>query len=278
MKKIEVHLFSDSSNSGKTIKISLLRIVLSLLAIGAAVAGFLLFSPIEVSQLIFDRQIFKVYQENRALRQEIKASTEKIENAKAELSKTNAMRDSLFSDKTMRHIMQARKGDLPLVTAKENLREVKEHQTKLIDLLQDNQKFARSLPIIYPLKGQHTITNRYQMLYDPFTEQTLPHKGIDFSASVGDTVFATGDAVVLEQRTHRGFGVTLKLEHAPHIRTFYAHLKETLVPVGKSVKRGEPIAVVGNSGRATGTVLHYEIRYDGNAIDPEDYFIFKEPN
>jgi murein DD-endopeptidase MepM/ murein hydrolase activator NlpD len=80
--------------------------------------------------------------------------------------------------------------------------------------------------------------------------------------------------MVSEIREHRGFGLTLKLEHTEHIRTFYAHLQKTLVTTGSQVKRGMPIAIVGNSGRSPGKTLHYEIRYDGNAINPEHYILY----
>lgn len=278
MKKIEVHLFSDGTESEKKHSISVWRIFWIAIGIVAAVAGFALFSPIQLTNLIFDRQIVKVYQENRLMKQEIREAETKLNKAKETLQETNALRDSLFSEKSMKHILNVPKGDAPLVSAKENLSEAKDRIDSMISILKDNPKLAHALPIIYPLKGNHTVTNRYQMLYDAFTEQPLPHEGIDFSAVAGDTVFATGNGTVLEQRTHRGFGITLKIEHTEHLRTFYAHLQSTLVPAGKFVKRGEPIAIVGNSGRATGTVLHYEIRYDGEPINPENYFIFKGPS
>lgn len=277
MKKIEVHLFSEDTSSEKKHSISAWRFFWIAVGVVAAITGFVLFSPIELTNLVFDRQIVKIYKENRALKKEIKDTETRLENAKATLQQTNAIRDSLFSDKSMRHIVAPPKGDLPLVTAKENLKEAHDHIDSLIKILEADPKLAQALPIVYPLKGKHTVTNRYQMLYDAFTDQPLPHRGLDFSATVGDTVFATGAATVLEQKTHRGFGITLKLEHSRHLRTFYAHLKEVLVAPGKNVKRGDPIAIVGNSGRTTGTVLHYEIRYDGEAINPENYFIFREP-
>lgn len=278
MKKIEVHLFSDNTNSGKKYQFSFGKITWIFVGVVAAITGFILFSPAELSKLVLDRQIVKIYQENKALKREIKDSEQKLVNAKAALQKTNAMRDTLFSDKTMQHILNVPKGDMPLVTAKENFKDVKANLDSLYNILKDNPGLAKSLPITTPLKGKHTVTNRYQMLFDAFTQQELPHKGMDFTAVAGDTVYAPGNGIVLEQRTHRGFGVTLKIEHSKHLRTFYAHLKEVIAQPGKSVKRGDPIAIVGNTGRATGTVLHYEIRYDGEPINPEDYILMDTRN
>ena len=99
------------------------------------------------------------------------------------------------------------------------------------------------------------------------------YRGVDFFAEEGDTVIATGAGKVIEARTHQGFGQTVKIQHSDHIRTFYAHLEKALVKKGQTVKRGDPIALAGRSGRTAGTVLHYEIRIDGESVNPEDYFI-----
>jgi len=67
----------------------------------------------------------------------------------------------------------------------------------------------------------------------------------------------------------------MKIEHLPKVRTFYAHLGKALVQNGAKVKRGDPIAIIGESGRESSVGLHYEIRLDGVPINPEDYFITK---
>ena len=113
------------------------------------------------------------------------------------------------------------------------------------------------------------------MIHDPFTEIDLPHRGIDFVADVGDTVYATGAGVVAEVRSHRGFGLSVKIEHTPGVKTFYAHLGQSLVQQGERVHRGSPIAIVNESGRESGVGLHYEIRVNGVPVNPEDYFITK---
>ena len=155
-----------------------------------------------------------------------------------------------------------------------NIPDLTKHRKILLTSLQANKQIAKSLPLVMPLKDSYTITNRYQTLFDPFIEQNLPHRGIDFVPTENDTIFAPGGGMVSEIREHRGFGLTLKLEHTEHIRTFYAHLQKTLVTTGSQVKRGMPIAIVGNSGRSPGKTLHYEIRYDGNAINPEHYILY----
>ena len=135
---------------------------------------------------------------------------------------------------------------------------------------------ASMVPVLHPFKNSHAVKNRFEMIYDHFTEQELPHRGIDYVAAVGDTVVATGAGVVAEVRNHRGFGLSMKIEHMPGIKTFYAHLGQALVQPGVRVRRGQPIAIIGESGTESSVALHYEIRLDGTPINPEDYFITKQ--
>jgi len=67
----------------------------------------------------------------------------------------------------------------------------------------------------------------------------------------------------------------IKLDHKPGVRTFYAHLGKALVQDGARVKRGQPIALIGESGTESSVSLHYEIRVNGVPVNPEDYFITK---
>ena len=67
----------------------------------------------------------------------------------------------------------------------------------------------------------------------------------------------------------------MKIEHMEHVKTFYAHLGETLVKKGDDVRRGDPIALIGKSGLQSSLGLHYEIRVNGTPVNPEDYFITK---
>ena len=162
-----------------------------------------------------------------------------------------------------------------LAGPRKSLNEVEATFRRLEERLLQDSALAANIPVIHPLKNDHVVKNRFEMIYDPFTEQELPHRGIDYVAAVGDTVYATGGGVVTEVRSHRGFGLSMKVEHLPKIRTFYAHLGKSLVKVGERVRRGQPIAIVGESGRESSVALHYEIRVDGVPVNPEDYFITK---
>ena len=102
------------------------------------------------------------------------------------------------------------------------------------------------------------------------------HKGIDLKANVGDTIRAAFDGKVRISKFERGgFGFYLVVRHYNNIETVYAHLSRFLVKPEQYVKAGQPIALSGNTGRSTGPHLHFEIRYMGQAINPEEIFNFK---
>lgn len=276
MKKFEIHLFSEKTSAGKVFRFSLGKILWILAGTILATLGFFFFSPTELFNLLQDGQVVKVYKENQKLKQEIQTARETLDDSKKQLADSDSLLDSLFEGKALKHIRAQAPMDSSLPVRPENFVFVKNRYKKFLSVLDSSQKLAESLPIFRPLHGKRTITNRYQILYDPFTEQMLPHRGIDFSAAVGDTVYAPAQGVVAEVKTHRGFGLSLKLEHTDHLKTFYAHLGEVFFSPGKVVSRGEPIATVGKSGRTAGPALHYEIRFDGHAINPEKYFLYPE--
>jgi len=145
---------------------------------------------------------------------------------------------------------------------------------KLRDTLLADESYAKCLPLLHPIKQHQNITSKFGRLQDPITRRELSHRGLDFAVSEGDTVIATGDGVVdgiINQRF--GFGTTLEILHSPRIKTVYSHLQSVLVQNGKPVKKGQPVALAGKSGSVLWPVLHYEVRFDNQPINPEDYFI-----
>jgi murein DD-endopeptidase MepM/ murein hydrolase activator NlpD len=94
------------------------------------------------------------------------------------------------------------------------------------------------------------------------------HAGTDFAAAYGTPIHATADGVVTFVGWSSGYGRLIKVQHAFGIETRYAHLAQMRVSVGQKVSRGDQIGDMGNSGRSTGTHLHYEVRIGGNAVNP----------
>lgn len=101
------------------------------------------------------------------------------------------------------------------------------------------------------------------------------HNGLDIRSATGDTIYAAFDGHVISSRYHYGFGNLIVIQHAKNIKTYYAHLSKFLVKAGNWVNRGEPIGQAGSTGRATGSHLHFEIRENGHAYDPELVYDFK---
>lgn len=103
------------------------------------------------------------------------------------------------------------------------------------------------------------------------------HKGIDIVAPIGSLVVAPADGIVKDIYNDRYLGLTLVLSHGTKYETTYGHLKEVLVKNGQIIKRGDPIALTGNSGVSVGPHLHYEIKYLGRNIDPSNYIYIVVP-
>lgn len=97
------------------------------------------------------------------------------------------------------------------------------------------------------------------------------HEGVDLAGSMGSPVLATADGVVVFAGWESGYGQLVRIKHDFGLETRYGHLSEIRVKVGQRVSRGDRIGDMGNSGRSTGTHLHYEVRVNGTAINPMTY-------
>jgi murein DD-endopeptidase MepM/ murein hydrolase activator NlpD len=103
---------------------------------------------------------------------------------------------------------------------------------------------------------------------DPFTGMHAFHEGLDFSAEVGTPILAAAGGAVIFAAMHPQYGKMVEIDHGNNLVTRYAHASKLLVKVGDVVLRGSKIAEVGNTGRSTGTHLHFEVRHGGVAQNP----------
>ncbi len=94
------------------------------------------------------------------------------------------------------------------------------------------------------------------------------HEGIDMAGSTGSPVYSTGDGTVVHAGWENGYGNLVRIRHAFGLETRYGHLSKIRVSVGQKVSRGDRIGDMGNTGRSTGPHLHYEVRTNGNAVNP----------
>lgn len=121
---------------------------------------------------------------------------------------------------------------------------------------------AQTAPFASPLKSAFRYTSGFGMRWGRM------HKGTDFAARHGTPIYSTADGVVIHADWLSGYGRLIKIKHEFGIETRYAHLAKIRVKVGQRVSQGQLIGDMGNSGRSTGTHLHYEIRKNGSAMNP----------
>ncbi len=127
---------------------------------------------------------------------------------------------------------------------------------------------AFKAPFGIPVKDAFRYTSGFGNRQDPKGWGTRMHEGTDMAAAYGTPIYATADGVVEFAGWSNGYGRLIKIKHAYGIETRYGHLSQIRVEVGQRVSRGDRIGDMGNSGRSTGTHLHYEIRLGGRAVNP----------
>lgn len=129
------------------------------------------------------------------------------------------------------------------------------------------RQHAKALPVSIPAPGAK-ITSVFGNRRDPFVGRLAFHGGIDFRVATGTPVHATGGGTVTTAGRNGGYGNMVEIDHGDGLTTRYGHLSKVLVSVGDRITAGETIAKSGSTGRSTGPHLHYEIRRNGQAIDP----------
>ncbi len=128
----------------------------------------------------------------------------------------------------------------------------------------------RSIPNGKPIKYKR-ITDRFGYRIHPITKKRHHHSGIDMSAKIGTPIYAPADGVV-EYAKHKGsYGNYLLINHPFGFKTAYGHLEKFAVKSGDYIAKGDLIGYVGNTGRSTGSHLHYEIRYLHKWLNPDKF-------
>ncbi len=127
---------------------------------------------------------------------------------------------------------------------------------------------AFQMPFAMPVKDSFRWTSGFGYRRDPKGGGTRMHEGTDMAGAYGTAILATADGTVTFAGWHAGYGRHIKVQHSNGIMTTYSHLSQIRVDVGQRVSRGERIGDMGNSGRSTGTHLHYEVRINGTPVNP----------
>ena len=115
------------------------------------------------------------------------------------------------------------------------------------------------------------LSSYYGKRTDPFTGKPAHHTGIDFAGKIGNDIIAVADGVVSWSGNRFGYGLMVEINHGNGYATRYAHNSENLVAVGQEVKKGQTVALMGRTGRATGPNLHFEVLQNGRRVNPVNY-------
>ena len=126
------------------------------------------------------------------------------------------------------------------------------------------------LPNSSPINAAFNSSS-YGWRIDPFNGNKAFHEGLDFSAEIGTPIYAAAGGIVTAAERTPDYGNIVKIDHGSGLETRYAHASKLMVKVGQRVEKGQVVALVGSTGRSTGAHLHYEIRLNGNALDPRKY-------
>lgn len=133
------------------------------------------------------------------------------------------------------------------------------------------RRIFRATPQGWPTVGR--LTSSFGRRRSPIDEEGPAefHAGLDIANSKGTLILATADGVVRKAGWARGYGQVILIRHDKRFSTLFGHTAKLLVKEGQKVERGQPIALMGSTGRSTGSHLHYEVWKDGRTVDPRRY-------
>ncbi len=177
------------------------------------------------------------------------------------------------SSRQLRRELRRRTDDL-----EERLRELNATYLDLQRRIDTTGRRAGSIPAIQPVinKQLTLLTASYGMRFHPFFKTLKSHQGVDYTIPEGSRVFATADGTVTSVAMRNSTsGQTVTIDHGNGYETLYGHLSRILVQKGQRVRRGDIIALSGDTGLSLAPHLHYEIRLDGMRVDPIHYFFME---
>ena len=151
-----------------------------------------------------------------------------------------------------------------------SLDDATEQQNDLYTLIEsrllEKKLMSSMVPTAAPIGG--SVGSGFGFRIDPFTGRPALHTGLDFPADVGTSILAAASGIVRSAGDHPQYGHLLEIDHGNGLVTRYAHTSKFLVHVGDLVRRGQPVALVGSTGRSTGPHLHFEVLVDGVPQNP----------
>jgi murein DD-endopeptidase MepM/ murein hydrolase activator NlpD len=138
--------------------------------------------------------------------------------------------------------------------------------------LDGGARAANNIPTGRPVE-RLSLTSNFGVRSDPFNGSARMHKGIDIPGPVGTPIYATADGIVNRAGWASGYGNLVQISHGGGLETRYGHMSKLVAAPNSYVRRGQLIGLMGSTGRSTGSHLHYEVRVDGQAINPIPFVV-----
>lgn len=247
--------------------------------------------PLQLKNTIIDSQVhLDAYAKELG---ELQARMMRLDAQSQRLAKLAGEKDAKASKKTnlkptnnlqIDNLLPANRGG-PLINARPmtelDLQAAILELTKAVDARDDSMSSIEAkvlqqsvlkdmLPNSSPIGAAYNSSS-YGWRIDPFNGNKAFHEGLDFTANTGTPIRAAADGIVSAAELTHAYGNMVKIDHGAGLETRYAHASKLMVKVGERVVKGQVVALVGSTGRSTGPHLHYEIRLNGNSLDPRQY-------
>ena len=146
---------------------------------------------------------------------------------------------------------------------------------EVVKMVKNKEQLLNAIPAIMPINTNFLKSppSGYGYRTHPIYKAQHFHKGMDFSASVGTPIYATGEGVIeLAEYNNSGYGNHVVINHGFGYKTLYGHMVKIKTQKGKKVKRGELIGLVGNTGLSTGPHVHYEVMKNNEYLNPINFY------
>ena len=225
-----------------------------------------------ISEFVSNMEIIqKIYQNDMEVLETLKKEHEELQEIKATLKerkeKLSVQKTELAADKAD---LDAKKKELE--AEEDKLKAEADRLTaEIVKLMDKNSPYVGG-EFTWPCPASRYISSSFGNRLHPILKVWKFHTGIDIGCSAGKDIVAAASGKVIMSKVYGGYGNCVMIDHGGGIVTLYGHASKLLVSEGQTVKRGQTIALVGSTGRSTGPHLHFEVRKNGEYINPMNYF------
>lgn len=220
-------------------------------------------SNVETIQKIYqnDAHILEVLQKEYVELEETKAKLEeKIKGLEEQKTELAGQKKELNEKKA---VLSAKEDELK--------KEADRLKYEILSLIDTSSEYVGGT-FVWPCPSSHYITSSFGWRIHPILKYKKYHTGVDIGASSGQSILAAGSGTVIKAAVYGGYGNCVMIDHGGGIVTLYGHASRLLVSQGQVVAAGQKIALVGSTGNSTGPHLHFEVRVNGDYVNPMGYF------